>query len=204
MTALDPPGPHQPSVHDAPTPSGVAGPSAEPLSTLRGASVGQVNVRLIGQVLALVGMVTLTVLVVVFALAGAHRNSQISTLRTHGVAVDMKVVNCAVQLGGSGSNPAGYQCVGTLSVNGHRYTEPIPGITKYNQGQILHVVVVPTDPALLSTVHDLSRKHTSASVYVLPIVLFVALVLLLVGLVVERRRHSSAPAVGGAARPQVS
>jgi hypothetical protein len=53
-------------------------------------------------------------------------------------------------------------------------------------------VVVPHDPALLSTAHDLSREHTSASVYVLPIVLFVALVLLLVGLVLERRRRSAA------------
>jgi hypothetical protein len=52
-------------------------------------------------------------------------------------------------------------------------------------------VVVPNDPVLLSTVQDLSREHTSASVYILPIILFVALVLLLVGLVLGRRRHGA-------------
>jgi hypothetical protein len=191
MTAPGP-GPHQPSLHEAATPAGAAATPEEPLSTLRGPSVGQVNVRRIGQVLAGLGLVTLAVLVVVFALAGAHRNAQISNLRTNGVTVEMKVSGCLVQIGGTGSNPAGYRCQGTLSVNGHRYTEPIPGITHYTRGQVLHVVVVPHDPALLSTVHDLSGEHTSASVYVLPIILFVALVLLLVGLVLERRRRSAA------------
>jgi hypothetical protein len=193
MTAPDQ-RPQEPSSDRAAAPSGTASPSHEPVSTLRGPSVGQVNVRRIGQILALIGLVTLVVLVVVFALAGAHRNSQISNLRTNGVTVDMKVSGCLVQIGGTGSNPAGYRCQGTLAVNGHRYTEPIPGLTHYAEGQVIHVVVVPTDPALLATVHDLSREHTSASVYVLPIILFLALVLLFVGLVFERRRHSSGPA----------
>jgi hypothetical protein len=166
-------------------------PADQPLSTLRGPSVGQVNVRRIGQILGLGGLLTLAVLVVVFALAGAHRNDQITNLRTHGVTVEMKVSGCLIQIGGTGSNPAGYKCQGTVTVDGHRYTEPIPGLTHYTRGQTLHVVVVPNDPVLLSTVQDLSREHTSASVYILPIILFVALVLLLVGLVLGRRRHSA-------------
>jgi hypothetical protein len=161
------------------------------VSTLRGPSVGQVNVRRIGQLVAGLSVVTLVVLIVVFVLAGVHRNSQLSNLHQHGVTVDMKVSGCLTQIGGTGSNAAGYRCQGTFTVGGHRYTEVIPGMTRYSAGQILRVVVVPGDPALLSPVHALAEEHTSSSVFILPVVLFVVLVLLLSGLVLERRHRAA-------------
>jgi hypothetical protein len=172
------------------TPSDSAA-SQEPVSTLRGPSVGQVNVRKIGQLLAGLGVVALVVLIIVFLLAGVHRNSQISNLQQHGVAVNMRVSGCLAQIGGSGSNVAGYSCQGTLSVHGHRYTEAIPGLTHYSTGQILRVIVAPSDPALLSQANALAGEHTSSSVFILPVVLFVVLVLLLAGLV-RKRRHGAA------------
>jgi hypothetical protein len=172
--------------------------SQEPLSTLRGPSVGPVNVRRIGQLLAGLTVVTLIVLIVVFVLAGVHRNSQISNLHQHGVTVDMKVSGCLTQLGGSGSNAAGYQCQGTLTVDGRRYSEAIPGITQYSPGQILHVVVVPNDPALLSPVHALAAEHTSSGVFILPVILLVVLILLLGGLVLEHRRRAPTSLTPGA------
>jgi hypothetical protein len=168
------------------------------VSTLRGPSVGQVNVRRIVQLLVGLTVVSLIVLIVVFLLAGVHRNSQISNLRQHGVTVDMRVSGCLTQIGGTGSNAAGYRCQGILTVGGHRYTEVIPGMTQYSPGQILRVVVVPGDPALLSPVHVLADEHTSASVFILPVVLFVVLLLLLGGIVFERRQRAATALTPGA------
>jgi hypothetical protein len=176
---------------DAQSPTDAGTGAQDPLSTLRGPSVGPVNVRRIGQILAALGVLSLIVLVVVFLVAGVHRNSQISDLHQHGVKTNMTVTGCLTQIGGTGSNPAGYRCQGTLSLNGHRYTEPIPGMTQYRRGQILPVIVVPNDPALLATQGSYAGQHTSASVFILPAVLFVVLVLLVGGLVLERRRHAA-------------
>ena len=70
---------------------------------------------------------TLAVLVVVFTVAGVHKNSQINRLRHDGVPVTVTVTNCLGLMGGSGSNAAGYSCTGTFTIDGTRYTESLPG-----------------------------------------------------------------------------
>jgi hypothetical protein len=166
--------------------------SAETLTNLRGSSVGKVDARRVGHVLLAASLVTLAVLVVVFSLAGAHRNDQISKLRNHGVHVDMTVTGCALLIGGTGSTPAGHACRGAFTLDGHRYTEPIPGSAQYDRGQSLRILVVPGDPALLAPAHVVAHEHSSWTVFVLPAILFVVLLLAVVGLLVVRRRKGSA------------
>jgi hypothetical protein len=166
--------------------------SAQTLTNLRGSSVGTVDTRRVAQVILTACLVTLVVLVVVFSLSGAHRNDQISKLHDQGVKVAMTVTGCTILVGGSGSNDAGHACHGAFTLDGHRYVESIPGLAPYTAGQSLHVVVVPGDPAVLSPVHVLAHEHSSWTVFILPAVLFVVLLLTLVGLVVLHRRNGDA------------
>ena len=111
---------------EAPAPSGPPRSSSEPLSTLRGAGVNY-DARKVGQVVVGLCLVTLAVLVVVFTVAGVHRNSQINELHHDGVPVTVTVTNCIGLMGGSGSNAAGYSCSGSFTVHGTHYTESLPG-----------------------------------------------------------------------------
>jgi hypothetical protein len=168
-------------------PTGPTAPSPdEALSTLRGAGAG-IDGRLVGRVVAVLLTLTLVVLIVVFFVAGLHKNNQISSLRHHGVAVPFTVTSCLGLLGGSGSNAAGYACRGTYPLDGHSYAEPIPGDTLYRPGTTLKAVAVPGDPALVTTKALLAGEQTSAKVFILPAVLLLVL-LLLVALVLGRRR----------------
>jgi hypothetical protein len=177
----------------APEASGGREPSSsEALTTLRGSSVGKVDGRRVAQVLVVLCLVTLAVLVVVFSVAGAHRNSQVSTLRTHGVKVDMTVTGCAVLIGGSGSTPAGDACRGAFTLDGHRYVEAIPGSAVYTSGQSLRIVVVPGDPALLAPVRVVMDEHSSWTVFILPAILFAVLAVGSAGFVAVRRRRADA------------
>jgi len=170
----------------APAPPGDQ--STEPVGTLRGAGVG-VDAARAGRVVVVGILVALGALALVFFVAGFEKNAQITRLHQHGVPVVVTVTGCTGLLGGSGSNPDGYACRGTFSVDGHRYTEAIPGTALYPPGATLRALTVASDPALVTPVRMAAGEHPSPDVYVLPAVLTVVLVLGAAALLVRRRRR---------------
>jgi len=171
------------------TPAGPPASSNEPLSTLRGAGVN-VDARKVGRVVVGLVLVTLAVLVIVFTIAGFNNNSQINRLHHNGVPITVTVSGCSGLLGGSGSNVSGYSCKASFSIDGHRYTEDLPGTGFHHPGDPVHALVVPSDPALVSPLSVERAQHSSASVYVVPAVLLIVL-LLLVGLILWLRRRAA-------------
>jgi hypothetical protein len=147
-----------------------------------------VDARRVGGVIVGLVLVALAVLTVVLFVAAAHKNTQITRLRQDGVPVAIRVSGCLGLLGGSGSNPAGYTCRGSFTLDGRRHNEAIPGDTLHPPGTMLRGVSVPGDPALVTTASALAGEHTSWRVFILPAVLLVLLVVG-VGAVVLRRRH---------------
>jgi hypothetical protein len=145
---------------------------------------------------ALVGMVlvTLAVLVVVFSIVGIDKNRQIDQLHDQGVPVTFTITGCQGLLGGSGTNVAGFACHGTYVLRGHRDSAQLPGTALHPPGSTVAAVAVPGDPALVSPVSIVESEHSSASVYVLPAILFVVLAAGLVLLALRRRRKRQ---VGG-------
>jgi hypothetical protein len=135
---------------------------------------------------------TLLVLAAVFTIAGFRKNQQIQELRTQAVSIDVIVTSCVGLLGGSGSNFVGYSCTGSYTVGGQRYRELLPGAAPLAQGSIVHAVVVPSDPALISTAAVVSSEHTSWKVFILPAVVFLAALLVAVGFVVMVRSRRTA------------
>ncbi len=162
----------------------------EPVSPLRGAGVGEVDVQRLGQAALVAALVGVAVLAAVLWVAGAHRNAQIDRLHHEGVPVVITVTGCVGQLGGSGSNAAGYACRGAFTLGGHRHVEAIPGDRRYDPGATVRGVAVPGDPALVTTAAALAGERASARVDVLPVVLLVLLVAVVALLLVRRhRRH---------------
>jgi hypothetical protein len=166
----------------------------QPLSTLRGSSV-QVDGQKVGRAVVAFTAVALAVLSVTFLVVGIHKNSQINELRDHGVSVNVKISGCLGIISGSGSNVSGYMCRGSLTSDGRLYNEPIGGTTAFfTRGSTIRAVTVPGDPALLFTPGSVHRQHASASVFIVPAVLFVAFVLFVVfALRLQRRSGSRTP-----------
>jgi multisubunit Na+/H+ antiporter MnhC subunit len=160
-----------------------------PLTVLRGATVS-VDQRLIARVLIALCAITLAVLTVIFFLVGAEKNSQINSLTTHGVSVTDTVDSCQGLLGGSGSNPAGYRCWGTFVVNGRSYTKDIPGTALYGAGTKVEIISDSQDPGLIATPSQLSSERATATVFILPVALLAALIILL-GLISWRASRAS-------------
>ena len=81
-----------------------------------------------------------------------------------------------------------YSCTGTFTVHGRRYTESLPGTAFRKIGSTCLPQSCPNDPALVSPNKILKTEHTSASVFVLPLILLVVLLLLVALIVLLRRR----------------
>ncbi len=178
---------------EARTPSGPPSSTSEPLSTLRGAGVNY-DARKVGQVAVGVCLLTLAVLVVVFTVAGIHRNSQINQLRHDGVPVTVTVTHCLGLMGGSGSNAAGYSCTGSFTIHGTQHTETLPGSGFRSVGSTVAATVVPNDPALVSPNGILKSEHATLNVFLLPLILLFVLALLVALIVLVRRRRRYAAA----------
>ena len=163
-------------------------PLDAPVSTLRGSGVDVDSRRVVHVVVGLC-LVALATVVIILSVAGAHKNGQINRLRQHGVNVEVTVTSCLGQLGGSGTNAAGYQCRGSFAINGRHYNEIVPGNTLLPPGTAVRGVIDPGDPALISTVGAVASEHASWRVYLLPIILAVALALLVAAVVIRMGRN---------------
>ena len=173
-----------------PRPAAGAERGDAPLTRLRAGRV-EANSGRVGRVFVVGGLLTTAVLAAVFFVSGAQKNFQITQLRTRGVPVAITVDGCVGQLGGSGSNVAGYACTGTYTLDGHRYGGSIPGDAFHPPGTRIRGVAVPGDPRLLSTPAMVASERASSQVFVLPSVLAAA-ALAASGLLVRRRLVSRA------------
>jgi hypothetical protein len=167
------------------------------VAELRGAGVGNVDPRRLARVAAAVIVLAVAVLVIVLYVAGARKNAQVTRLRQEGVPVMVTITGCQGELGGSGSNAAGFACRGAYRLDGRRYVEPIPGDTRYDPGTAIRAVAVPGDPQLVAPASTVASERPSASVYVLPTVLLAALLALCGSFLWLHRRRRSAPVGAG-------
>jgi hypothetical protein len=164
----------------------------KPVTTLRGATV-EVDARHARTVLMAICLLALAASTIVLFISGMDKNAQINRLRQQGVPLEVTVSTCLGLMGGSGSNLAGYDCTASFTLNGHRYSDSLPGNALVTPGTRLRAVVVPSDPALLSTPRAMATQHSSWRVFILPSVLVVALGLLLVVAFLKRADLRAAP-----------
>lgn len=129
------------------------------------------------------------VAIVVSFISATNDNARIDRLKNHGVAITVTVTSCVGNIGGSGSNAAGYTCSGTYSIHGVRYQEVIGSKTTLSTaGTIVHAVADPSRPSTVELASSVARSSSSRSVYVVPILL--AILFLVLGFALLRRYYS--------------
>jgi hypothetical protein len=164
--------------------------SARPVTTLRGARV-EVDSRRVARGLLAAGGVALAAATVVLFAAAVHKNDQITSLRQHGIPVEVTVTRCLGILGGSGSNAAGYSCRGTFVLDRHRHLVTIPGQSLLAPGATVRLVTVKSDPGLVATIQQVETERTSWVGFILPTVLLVVLATLVAATALRSRRRSA-------------
>ena len=164
----------------------IRAPSADSVSTLRGAGV-EVDARRVAGAVAFVCLLGLAVLVAILFVAAVQKNAQITRLRQQGVPVQVTMTGCIGLAGGSGSNLAGYECRGSFNLGGRRYNEVIPGSAFRRPGSTVAAVAVADDASLVTTAAALETEHASAGAFVLPTILLVVLLAAVTGVLLRRR-----------------
>jgi hypothetical protein len=137
------------------------------------------------------GVVALAAATVVLFAAAVHKNDQITSLRQHGIPVEVTVTRCLGILGGSGSNAAGYSCRGAFALDGHRHLVTIPGQELLAPGATVQLVTVKSDPGLVATIQQVETERTSWVGFILPTVLLVVLAILVAATALRSRRRSA-------------
>jgi hypothetical protein len=129
------------------------------------------------------------VIITVSFISAANDYSRINRLKSHGVPVVVTVTTCIGNLGGSGSNGAGYTCRGSYRVKGVRYQEVIASKSTLSAtGSTVRGVADPSRPSTVELASAVASSSASPSIFIVPGLL----TLLLAGLVTVLLRRSSA------------
>jgi hypothetical protein len=164
-------------------------PDPHDVVSLRGPEAQRIGGRFWFVVGVLVSIV-IAVFIVVSFIAAVNDNARAQRLKADGLAVTVTVTNCTGNIGGSGSNAAGYTCSGEYRVHGIRYREVIGSKTSFSAtGTTLRGVADPKNPSTIELASAVAASSTSNSVYVIPGVL--AAVFIALALVIARVRRSS-------------
>jgi hypothetical protein len=140
------------------------------------------------------------VIIVVTFISANNDNARIDRLKSDGVSVTVTVTSCVGNIGGSGSNAAGYTCRGSYRVDGTHYEEVIGSKTSQSSaGTTVRGVADPNRPSTVELASTVARSKSSGSVYVVPSVLALVFVVLTLALLrqgrVRRRRVNRTPPV---------
>jgi hypothetical protein len=144
------------------------------------------------------GALLIAVMPLVVAIAfvsAANDNARIERLKNHGLPVMVTVTGCVGNIGGSGSNAAGYTCRGEYRVNGVTYREVIGSKTTLTSaGSEVKGVADPARPSTVEVASAVATSSTSFSVYFVPSLL--ALLVVSLAVFLSRRRSHGRVDVG--------
>jgi hypothetical protein len=119
-------------------------------------------------------------------------NARVDRMKNRGIPVTVTVTSCVGNIGGSGSNAAGYTCRGSYRVDGVRYVEVIGSkSTSSRAGTRVHGVVDPSRRSTVELTSAVRASTSSLSVYVVPGLLAVFFVIAAIALRRRRRRRFS-------------
>lgn len=160
--------------------------------SLRGAEAQRIAGRFWSIAGALV-LAAFAAIVVVSFISAQNDNARIVRLKDHGIPVVVTVTSCVGNIGGSGSNAAGYTCRGSYRVHGVRYEEVIASKSTLSApGTKLDGVADPSRPSTVELASAVAKSSSSDSAYVVPSLL--ALLCVTLGATfLARTRSSRAP-----------
>jgi len=159
-------------------------PPSDRVVSLRGPEVASIERQVWHRFVAVALALSFAALIV-NVVSTAHDNSRIERMKTHGIAVSVTVTRCIGNVGGSGSNGAGYRCHGDYSIAGITYHELIGSMTTFAaSGTKVNSVADPSKPTTVILASALEKSTASSAAYV-PAGLF-AIVLVALSMVFVR------------------
>jgi len=165
--------------------------SDDHVATLRGPAAVSVG-RTFWLVAGAIGLLVFGVALVVSLLSVANDNARIDRMKADGIPVMVTVTGCNGNLGGSGSNGAGYTCRGTYSIGHTSYHEQIGSMTTFAAtGTPVPGVVDPSHLGSVVLASAVTSSQSSTWAYLRPGLLAVALVILLLAFLRVVRRSAS-------------
>jgi hypothetical protein len=139
-----------------------------------------------------VGLLVFAVAIVVSVLSASNDNARIERMKTHGIPVSVTVTGCAGNLGGSGSNGAGYTCRGTYAIGRTTYHELIGSMATFAAaGTVVRGVVDPSHEGTVVLASAVASSRASSGAYLRPALLADVLVLLVLAFFRVARRPGS-------------
>lgn len=162
-------------------------------TSLRGSPAISVG-RRFWRIASTIGLVLFALAIAVSFVSAASDNARIERMKAHGISVTVTVVDCLGNIGGSGSNAAGYTCRGAYVIAGTTYRELIGSMSGFAApGARVRGVVDPSRHSTVELASAVSTSTASSGAYVIPGVLAIVLVALaLATLRVSRRARSDA------------
>jgi hypothetical protein len=147
-------------------------------ASLRGPAVASIG-RRFWLVVGVIALLTFAVAIVVSFLSASNDNARIERLKDHGIPVAIRVTNCYGNIGGSGSNGAGYTCHGRYRVDGVSFEETIGAMSVFSSsGTLVRGVADPLQHSSVVLASAVRRSVASASAYLDPGLLAVVLLAL--------------------------
>lgn len=165
--------------------------SSDRVASLRGAQAISLGRRFWLRA-ATVGLVIFAVAIALSFASTINDHSRLDRMKSHGVPVSVTISNCVGNMGGSGSNVAGYVCRGTYSVNGVKYDEIISSMTTFaSPGSRVRAIADPSQHGYVALASAVRGASSSSAAFVVLIILTVLFILLATFLVRVRRHPTS-------------
>ena len=166
-----------------------AGPTPGDGGYIRGGGGVEIHTRRVVDVVAAGCVALLVASVVVLSVSASHQNGQLTTLRHHGVPVEVTVTGCLGISSGVGMGIEYWQCRGSYTLGGQSYQEVLRGSrTLLEAGQQIPAVAVPGQPALVTTASAVGKSRSAWTPYVAPALLGVAAIAVILGWALLTRR----------------
>jgi hypothetical protein len=140
---------------------------------------------------ATIGLAFFAVAIALSFASTLNDHSRIDRMKAHGVPVSVAISNCVGNMGGSGSNVAGYVCRGTYTVDGKKYNEIISSMTTFaTPGSRVSAIADPSQHGYVALASAIQHSSSSSAAFVVLIILTVILMLLAALLFRLARRQS--------------
>jgi hypothetical protein len=166
-------------------------PLDERVTTLRGPVAVSVG-RTFWLVAGAIGLLVFAAALVVSLLSASNDNARIERMKAHGIPVTVVVTGCAGNLGGSGSNGAGYTCRGRYNIGRATYHETIGSMATFAAtGTAVRGVVDPSHESTVILAIAVTRSKSSPGAYLRPALLAVVFAILLLAYLRVARRSAS-------------
>jgi hypothetical protein len=178
---------------DSPTelPSSYSSSSGDRVASLRGAQAASLG-RHFWLRAATVGLVLFALAIALSFASTLNDHSRLDRMKAHGVPVSVTITNCVGNMGGSGSNVAGYVCRGTYAIDGVKYNEIISSMTTFASPRSrVRAIADPSQHGYVALAAAIKSASSSSAAFVVLIILTVVLILLAALVIRIRRRPTS-------------